>query len=231
MKPPVYLLAGGRPRNGKGNDTLLQTVINGFGTKNPSIGYTGTANGDDRGFFKRIAAEFEKAGAGKVTHAVIDKKGANLKEAADILASSDIVFISGGDVEYGMKVLQDNDMIGYLTSLYHQDKPFFGISAGSIMLAKRWVRWTDPDDDSSAELFPCLGFAPVLCDCHDEESGWEELKGALKLERVFHEGYGLVSGSGIRVSSDGSVQAVGAAVHHFLKQGKSVVRAPDIPVV
>ena len=44
------------------------------------------------------------------------------------------------------------------------------------MLARRWVRWTDPHNDDSAELFPCLGFAPVFCDTHGEGDGWGELR-------------------------------------------------------
>ena len=87
--------------------------------------------------------------------------GADLKRAQKILESADIIFISGGDVAAGMEVLKEKNMVGFLTGLYRQGKPFWGISAGAIMLADRWVRWTDPDDDASAELFPCLGFAGI----------------------------------------------------------------------
>jgi peptidase E len=228
MKSPVYLLAGGRPKNQNDSSFLVRTVLEGFGIPSTSIAYTGTANGDDTGFFKRIAAEFRRAGAGSVTHAVIDIPNADLAKASDILASADIVFVSGGDVDYGMQVLHAKNMANFLSELYRQGKPFFGISAGSIMLAERWVRWSDPEDGSTAELFSCLGFAPVICDCHDEDAGWEELREALQLEKVLEGGYGLVSGSGIRVAPDGSVEAIGMPVHRFLRRGTAVVRAEDI---
>ncbi len=228
MRQPVYLLAGGRPKNQKDSSFLVKAVLNGFGILSPSIAYSGTANGDDTGFFKRIAAEFIRAGAGSVTHAIIDSPKADLARASEILRLADIVFISGGDVDYGMQVLHEKNMVSFLRELHRQGKPFFGISAGSIMLAERWIRWPDSEDASSAELFPCLGFAPVVCDCHDEDAGWEELREALGLEKVFEGGYGLVSGSGIRVSPDGSVEAIGMPVHRFIRQGDTVTRTDDI---
>jgi peptidase E len=56
-------------------------------------------------------------------------------------------------------------MIDFLRNQYRKGKPFFGISAGSIMLAKNWVRWSDPQVDSSAELFPCLGISDLRQIC------------------------------------------------------------------
>lgn len=225
---PVYLIAGGRPRNHNSNDSILRAVLSESGKKAPSIAYSGTANGDDTGFFHRIESEFKKAGAGAVAHAVIDSRKADLEKARSILDSADIIFISGGDVERGMDVLLEKDMVGFLATLYRQGKPFFGISAGAIMLADKWVRWPDPDDSEFAELFPCLGFAPVICDCHDEEGGWEELQAALALEKEKQVGYGLASGSGIKVDSEGRVEAFGAAVHRYIRQGNGVARTSDI---
>ena len=139
---------------------------------------------------------------------MIAPPGADLKKARNILESADIVFISGGDVEAGMEILQEKNMIDFLTGLYRQGKPFFGISAGALMLAAKWVRWRDPDDDDSAELFDCLGFAPVICDAHDEQAGWEELQAALMLEKEGVKGYGLAAGSAIKVTHDGKVETI-----------------------
>ena len=178
---PVYLFAGGRSGNRKKQNVLLQMMYREYGIASPMVAYSGTASGDDKTFFKFIAGELTQAGADKVTHAVIAPAGADIKKARSVLEAADIVFVSGGDVEAGMDVLQEKNMIGFLNELYRQGKPFFGISAGAIMLASRWVRWRDPDDDDSAELFPCLGFAPIICDTHDEQGGWEELQAALQL--------------------------------------------------
>lgn len=225
---PVFLLAGGQQSRGKKADALLQAVFQAYGIKSPTIAYSGTASGDDRDFFKWIADEFVKAGADKVVHALIAPDRADLKKAKAILESADIVFVSGGDVEAGMEVLQEKQMVDFLTGLYRQGKPFFGISAGSIMLAGKWVRWTDPHDDDSAELFPCLGFASIICDTHDEQGGWEELQAAIMLEKEGVKGYGLSSGSAIKVTPDGKVGLIGGTVFQYVHRGTKVVRIDDV---
>src|SRR4030042_1236121 len=208
---PVFLLAGGRHSRSSKPDPLLQAVFREYGIASPTVAYSGTASGDDRSFFSFIAGSFVAAGADKVTHALIAPDGADLKKAQKILESADIIFISGGDVEAGMEVLEEKNMIYFLTGVYGQGKPFFGISAGAIMLADRWVRWPDPDDSNSAELFPCLGFAHIICDTHDEQGGWEELQAALMVEKEGVKGYGLASGSAVKVTPDGQVEAIGGA--------------------
>ena len=96
------------------------------------------------------------------------------------------------------------------------------------MLAKEWVRWRNPDDDTTAEVFPCLGLAPVLCDAHDEEGGWEELKALLMLEKEGCAGYGIATGTALRVFPDGRVEALGGAVHRYVRQGGKVKRIADV---
>ena len=225
---PVYLIAGGRRSRRKGPDPLLETVFKGFGIKNPAVAYTGTASGDDKDFFGFISSSFTEAGAAKVTHAVIAPDGADLKKAQKILETADIIFVSGGDVEIGMEVLQQKNMLDFFNGLYQQGKPFFGISAGAIMLAKKWVRWPDPDNDDSAELFPCLDYAPIICDTHDEKEGWEELQAALKLEKKGVKGYGLASGSGVKVMPDGKVETLGGTVFQYVRGEKKVERLDDL---
>jgi peptidase E len=225
---PVFLLAGGRHSRGKGPNSLLTAVFQEYGIKSPTVAYSGTASGDDRRFFNFIASEIAEAGADKVVHALIAPPGADLKKAKAVLDSADIVFVSGGDVEAGMEILQEKKMIDFLTNLFRQGKPFFGISAGAIMLANKWVRWRDPNDDDSAELFDCLGFAPVICDMHDEQGGWEELQAALTLEKEGVRGYGLASGSAIKVTSDGKVGLVGGTVYQYIHRSNKVVRIEDV---
>jgi peptidase E len=192
------------------------------------VGYVGTANNDDARFFSFIMQEMLDAGSGKVNHAIITPHNANLKKAQNILDSADIVFISGGDVDRGMEVLREKGMIDFLSQLYRQGKPFFGSSAGSIMLAKEWIRWQDPNDNASTEIFPCLELVPVICDTHAEEDDWQELKALLALEQDNVRGYGIPSGAAIKVFPDGKIEALGNAVYQYIRHGERVDMAPDI---
>lgn len=227
-KKPVYLLAGGRGRARKVPDPLIQAVYKESGKPSPTIAYIGTANEDGLDFFNRMADYFKENGASKVSHALITPPRADLGKAKDILQSADIVFVSGGNVEYGMQILVKKKMTDFLTELYSKGKPFFGLSAGSIMLGREWVRWPDPDNGESAELFPCLGIAPVICDTHDEADDWEELQTALRLEKEGTKGYGIATGTAIKVYPDGQVEAIGGTAYQYIHSGDKVERIADI---
>jgi len=212
----------------KGPDPLLQAVFRRTGVRRPTIAYVGTASGDNAAFRLLIANRLQKAGAGKVTLAPLCGRRGNTEKAKTVIEASDLVFFSGGDVEEGMRVLKEKGMTDPLRYLYRTGKPFFGISAGSIMLARQWIRWKDPDDDTRAELFDCLGLAPVPCDTHGEAEGWEELKALLALSPTGTIGYGIASGTAIVVDPDDSVSALGGEVHRFQKRAGGVMQIKSL---
>ena len=90
--------------------------------------------------------------------------------------------------------------------------PFIGLSAGSIMLSRQWIAWSDPDDDATAAPFDCLGFAPLLCDTHAEEDDWNELRALLEFQRPGTRGYGIPSRAMLRVHPDGRTESIGGDV-------------------
>jgi peptidase E len=194
-----------------------------LGNAAPSIAYVGVASDDDREFFKWLAAFFRQSGSGPVTLAPLAAPAADLDEARQVLTASDVIFMSGGDVEAGMQTLQERGLLPFLRRLHAQGKPFLGLSAGSIMLARCWVRWPDPRNDAVSETFPCMNLAPVLCDTHAEAEDWEELKALLQLSEPSSLGYGIPSGGGLRVDPDGSVSALGLPVPRFHRVGHRIV--------
>jgi len=127
-----------------------------------------------------------------------------------------------------MRVLDLARFPPFLAELRAAGKPFFGVSAGSIMLARSWVRWSDPRDDATAELFPCLGLAPVLCDTHGEADGWEELRTLQRLAPSGSVSYGIVSGSALVVWPDGKISAAGGEIHRFCRKGRSVSQVESL---
>jgi peptidase E len=192
------------------------------------VAYIGTASKDDESFFQRIANTLRTAGAEETNHALIFHEGADLRKTKTILNSADIIFIGGGDVFEGIRALEEMNMTGFLRELYRDGKPFFGLSAGSIMLGENWVRWSNPNDNSTAELFHCLDFAPIVCDTHSEQDDWEELKTALRLSKNGQKGYGIVSGTVIKVYRNGEVEALGGAINEFIRYEERILRLPDI---
>lgn len=225
-KKPVYLLAGGR-KSQSTTASLLKAVFRESGRLHPTIAHIGAANGDSLDFYNLMAGMLTSHGAGRINRILLVSPRADMSTAGKLLEDADIVFIAGGDVEQGMQVMNDTKAGRVLTDLYESGKVFFGSSAGSIMLASKWVRWRDPDDDTTAEPFPCLGFAPVICDTHGEED-WEELQALLTLEKDGASGYGIVSGTALRVWPDGIPEALGGPVHRYQKQSGKVARIADV---
>ena len=225
---PLFLMAGGRSNRGKDQDLVMQAVFKEIGKSSPTIAYVGAASGDDWGFYLMIAKMLKKSEICQVKRVLIAPKKADLDKARSILESSDAVFMSGGDVEEGMKVMDEKNLIGFFKDLYKGGKLFFGASAGSIMLASEWVRWRDPEDDSTAEMFPCLGLAPVICDTHAENDDWEELKAALMLKNDNARGYGIATGTCLKVSPDGKLEAIGGSVFQFAHRLKRVIKLEEI---
>ncbi|RPI77090.1 MAG: hypothetical protein EHM45_10495 [Desulfobacteraceae bacterium] len=227
---PVFLLAGGPGSRTRSPDPLLQTIFAAAAKSKPSIAYLGSASGDDCDFFEWSAHYFKQSGAGPVQLAPTVGPKAHPDKAKEVMKSADMVYVSGGDVEAGMAVIAQTGLQPFLKRLFKGGKLFFGLSAGSIMLAQAWVRWEDPDNDATARIFPCLNFGPLLCDTHAEKEDWEELRVLLSLSPDGTRGYGIPSGGGLRVDADGSVQAMGKPVHCFMHKKGKVQRVEDLQV-
>ncbi len=225
----IYLLAGGRGSLRTDGDPLLTRILASCSVPHPSIAYVGAASGDSQPFFSMISGYLRRCGAGRVTLVPLAGRRGKLEKARAILESADMVFISGGDVEAGMKVLEERQILPFLRALFERGKPFFGSSAGSIMLGWQWVRWESPEDDATTSLFPCMGFAPIVCDTHGEAEEWEELRTLLRLTPEGTFGYGIPTGAGLCVCPDGTLEALGTPVHCYAYHGNAVVRSADLP--
>lgn len=225
---PVYLMAGGNWRNRRQPDPGLVAGLKLTARTSPSVAYIGAANGDDASFFSWFRSLAAAAGAGAVTMAPVCGQRANTDRTRSALEKADSIFVAGGDVEAGMRALDDASLCDFLRDLHKAGKPFLGMSAGSIMLGTWWVRWPDEADDLRTESFACLGIAPVCCDTHGESDDWEELHALLRLCDTGTNGYGIPTGCTLVAHPDGSVEALAGPVHRFQTTSRAVRRLPDI---
>ncbi|HJX33712.1 MAG TPA: Type 1 glutamine amidotransferase-like domain-containing protein, partial [Desulfatiglandales bacterium] len=210
------------------NQVVFKTILNEISKTDPLIAYVGAANNDDKWFYGFMGKEIIKAGKCTLKHALISSRRADLNKAQEIMQTADAVFMSGGDVEAGMRILESKNLINFLQDLYQKGKVFLGVSAGSIMLCKEWIKWNNPDDDSTAGLFPCLNIAPVICDTHAEEDEWEELRAALQLKTEGSIGYGISSGACLKVCPGGLIEAIGGDIARYIRRGHKVVKIDDL---
>jgi peptidase E len=221
-------MAGGRSEGTRSFSHVMQAITKDIDKAKPVIAYVGVATGDNWPFYKMISGLIKRACACQIDRVLIAQKKADLEKAKLALQSADAVFMSGGDMEFGMSILEEKNLVAFFLELYNENKLFFGVSAGSIMLANEWITWSDPDDESSAGLFPCLGIAPLICDTHAEEDDWEELKSALRLKNDGAIGYGIPSGACLKVYPDGTPEALGGAIARYGTQKGKVKRQADL---
>ena len=225
---PIYLLAGGPGAKRQSPDPILQMALHELNKTKPSVAYIGAAHGDSLMFYLFIKRLIVAAGAGKVELVPLAKKKSNIAEAQLIIQSSDCIFVSGGDVSEGMRVLTEKSVIPLIKKRYDEGALIIGVSAGSIMLAKQWINWPDENDEASAELFPCMNIAPVLCDTHGEEDKWNELHSLLRLTDGDQIGYGIPSGGAMRISTDGAVEAISLPLYRIERKGGDIARINDL---
>jgi len=218
---PVHLLAGGPGTARDVYRPLLRELLRRPGKPRPVVAYLGAATDDDRRFAGWMKDLLTAAAPCTFRLAPVVGRRAGGGAAREVVEEADVVFAGGGDVELGMRRLLERDLTGTLRARHAAGVPFVGISAGAILLARRWIRWRDPDDDASAEPFDCLGVAPILCDCHGEEDGWAELAALLRLEGERSLGYGLRAGAAVRVGAGGAVEPACGEVDRFhLREGE-----------
>ena len=99
------------------------------------------------------------------------------------------------------------------------------------------VEETSQDDAAKAELFPCLGIAPLHVDAHSEEDGWGELRVLVHLLRRRGDpapiGHGLTRKGGLRlvVGRDGAeMHPIGTPIPRIVvRRGKVVDGSPLLP--
>jgi len=225
---PIYLIAGGPGAKKESPDPILQMALREVEKKEPSVAYIGAAHGDSKAFFLFIKNLLISAGAGRVELVPLVKKNSDLEEAKSIIWSSDCIFMSGGDVKEGMRVLTERSVVTLIKKRHEEGALIIGVSAGSIMLAKQWIDWADENDEESAELFPCMNLVTVLCDTHSEEDEWKELYSLIGLADENQVGYGIPSGGAMLILPDGKVKGISAPLFRIVKRDGKIVRLDDL---
>jgi len=226
---PIYLFAGGRGKSILTTFSGIGKVIKSLGKAKPVIAIVGVASLKDNWLVYALMSTLIKANCKCRIHRIlIARPNADIEKAKQILQKSDAVFFGGGDAEAGMQILKQKNMIGFFHDLAGQGKLLLGASAGTIMMCREWVLWQDCDDDSTAELYPCLGLVQIICDTHAEGDDWVELKAALQLKEDGSTGYGITSGAYLKAYPDGRLEAEGGSIARYTKIKGKIDRQDDL---
>jgi peptidase E len=227
-------LVGGGPGETLALQRHFEAALVALDAPRPVVAYVGVASNDNPGFQKMLTGKLALTGA-RFRPVHIASPRASIPEARALLDESDLVFVSGGDVDHGMNVLAERGILPHFRELASNGKPMFGISAGSVMLGREWVRFPD-DDDSKAEIFQCIGAVPFSVDAHSEDDDWSELRTLLGLMKRRGDqdpvGYGLTTKGGIAVEVEDdrvlSMVALGTDIPRLVVRAGAVVHAEPL---
>lgn len=190
------------------------------GRERPRALYVGAASGDDSSFGEATCALLIAAGASEVLWPKVTGKRRQVAAARKAIGAVDLIFVGGGDVEAGMSALRNADLVAPLKAAADRGAVFAGMSAGSIMLGERWIRWPHEDaGDDEAETYECLGLAPCSVDTHGEADEWAETRSFVAVRAREQKrkavAYAVPSGGALVVAADGTISAHGRRVPVF----------------
>ena len=232
MKKATTLIAGKFGSRHFGTKPYLAEAVKRTGKKNPSVLYVGVASGDDATFGGALGALLTAAGAGRVIWPKLAAAGGQAGRMRRALAAVDLVFVGGGDVEAGMNLLRDAGLVDDFRAAADRGAVFAAMSAGAIMLGKRWIRWPSAEaGDDEAETYECLGIVPFALDTHGEGDAWQEAKSfatvrAREIGKKAHA-YGIPSGGALVVAPGGRIEAHGVPAALFVAQPKRKARLEE----
>ena len=229
MRKPTTLIAGKFGSRHFGTKPYLADAVRLTGRDKPVALYIGAASGDDRHFGSALSTLLKGAGIRKVVWPKLSKgKKKDVSAAKTALHETDLVFVGGGDVEAGIHALHDADLVEDLHGAAKRGVVFAGMSAGAIMLGKRWIRWPNAEaGDDEAETYECLGIVPHALDTHGEGDGWKEAQSyaAVRARELGKKAraYGIPSGGALVIDHRGRIEAQGvpAAVFAALPNRKA----------
>jgi len=221
LRKPVTLIAGQHGTRHFGTKPYLGRAAALTGRKDPRALYIGAASGDDAGFGDALCALLVAAGARDVLWPKLTGKRRQAAAAREAIETVDLVFVGGGDVEAGIQVLRDAALVAPLQAAADRGTVFAGMSAGSIMLGERWVRWPHEDaGDDEAETYECLGVAACSLDTHGEGDDWAETRSFVAVrareQKRKARAYAIPSGGALVVTPGGTISACGQPVPVFV---------------
>lgn len=219
-RKPATLMAGSHGSADFGTTPYLAEALRATGKAKPVALYIGAASGDHRAFGTALVGVIAAAGAGRVLWPKLVGRPSDRSGMRAALGAVDLVFIGGGDVEQGMDVLREADLVADVRAAAERGAVFAGMSAGSIMLGERWVRWAHAEaGDDEAETYQCLGIVRCSVDTHGESDGWTEARSfvGVRARELGRDAkvFAVPTGTALVVSPDGEAVARGGPVPVF----------------
>jgi cyanophycinase-like exopeptidase len=218
---PLYLFADSQLLFWKRDGKLLFEGVVAGGTI--AAAYIGASNGDAREYYSIFEGAMDAVGIAerRLIGSAFDA------DEREFLGRSQLIVLSGGDVQRGWNVFETTGMKQEILARHTQGAVLVGISAGAVQLGRRAMAATD--NPSAHELFDVFGLAPALIDVHDEHHEWARLSRTVHMLEGETTGLGIPSGGGLVVHPDGAFEALRRPVDEFSWDGSKIKHSILLP--
>jgi hypothetical protein len=214
MVKPLYLLADSQLFFWKsGGDSLAERLRVDLDSGKPSAAYIGASNGDQPEFYSLFVAAMESM---EIPDCRFVRSQPSPEDTA-FLGEAGLIVLSGGDVERGWHVFEQNGLKELLPRLRYDGSVLIGVSAGAVQLGLGHL--SNAAQPKQIDLFR---FAPFYVGAHDEGNDWFDLRALVNLSRSDTRGIGLPAGGGAVYHPDGTLEPLRKPLIEIVKEDSKI---------
>jgi cyanophycinase len=211
---PLYLLADSQLLFVKsGGDSLAERIRADLDTSNPKAAYVGASNGDQPEFCSLFQAAMEAMGISdcRVVPSQLSREDILFLEEAGLIV------LSGGDVERGWQVFEQNGLKELVPRKRFDGAVLMGVSAGAIQMGLGCL-----SNSAQPKQIDMFRFAPFYVGAHDEENDWFDLRALVNLSQVDTRAIGLPAGGGAVYYADGTLEPLRKPLIEIVKEDSKI---------
>jgi len=222
---PLYLLADSQLLFVKGGeDSLAERIRADLDSGKPSAAYIGASNGDQSEFYSLFVAAMESMGISDCR--LVPSQPS--REDISFLERADLIVLSGGDVERGWQVFEQNGLKELLPRKRFDGAVLMGVSAGAVQLGLGCL-----SNAAQPKQIDMLRFAPFYVAAHNEGNDWFDLRALVNLSQIDARAIGLPAGGGAVYYSDGTLEPLRKPLIEIVKEDSLItenILAPPAPI-
>lgn len=211
---PLYLLADSQLLFVKnGGDSLAERIRADLDSANPKAAYIGASNGDQPEFYSLFQAAMESMGISNCRMVPSQPS----REDISFLENAELIVLSGGDVERGWQVFEQNGLKELVPRKRFDGAVLMGVSAGAVQLGLGGL-----STSAQPKQIDMFRFAPFYVGAHDEENDWWDLRALVNLSQTDTRAIGIPAGGGAVYQSDGTLEPIRKHLTELTKESARI---------
>ena len=210
---PLYLLADSQLFFWKSSDSLAERIRADLDSREPSAAYIGASNGDQPEFYDLFVAAMDSMAISDCRRVPSQPS----REDTAFLEDADLIVLSGGDVERGWHVFEQNGFKELLPRLRYDGAVLIGVSAGAVQLGLGHL-----SNEAQPKPLDMFRFAPFYIGAHDEGNDWFDLRALVNLSQSDARAIGLPAGGGAVYYPDGTLEPLRKPLVEIVKENSKI---------